>query len=513
MALSNVLQFDCSMDNQIARNATKNFAEMLGKAFEQYKIKFCTIFTQQTFIFAELWNEYLKLLKHYEGVDFKIPLELFESDIFDNKDIIAPAIDQVLKNTEASSHKNISCSFDSISSIDNISPNTSINHQIQEDKLLKSPILIKKYPKSKKESVTNGRFNVKNYKKNEMRSRLPTKLDTSILINLENNVKQETLSENENKCSIIENKNDEIDTSVTKMSKKLGVSTLYNVDTTLLQNGKKLRQSKLVVLEDEQSTNTIDQKYNSSNFLTVHVPPKFKKDIEENFKNHNNSIAEDIIQNSPSKRRKLNLKMKNVKLKYITSEKGIKQTSPSCHSPSLQTSIKENQTCLFTKPKVFNFCSGNVSNDDKIQENNGRMKEKTYSKATGQLLGINSSCDETFCMLGEEFKQKSACDTNELKENKSSRKNLMNSFDIPDKEEHIFVKPSKKKLERAQMNGVSCWECKRYYASLGLSEEEIKMRQNKCSRHRTVYNERNSTPDDFWNPLFPDASFNSTYQD
>lgn len=344
---------------------------------------------------------------------------------------IAPAIDQVFKNTEASTHKSISYSFDSISSVDNIvSSNTLINHQIQEDKLLKSPILIKKYPRSKKESVRNNQFNLKNCKKAEMSSCLPTKLDTSIL-NVENNVKQETLSENENKCSIIENKNDEIDTSVTKVSKKLGISTLYNVDTTLLQNGKKLRQSKLVILEDEQSTNTIDQKYNSSNFLTVDVSSKFKKDIEENFKNHNNSIAEDIIQNSPSKRMKLNPKVKNLKLKNIISKKRIKQTSPSCHSPSLQTSIKENQTCLFTKPKVLDFCSENVSNNDKIQENNGQMKEKTHSEAIDQLFGTNSSaCDETFCMLGEEFKQKSACDTNELKENKSSRKNLMNSFDM-----------------------------------------------------------------------------------
>ncbi|KOX68669.1 DNA endonuclease RBBP8 [Melipona quadrifasciata] len=497
MALSDVLQFDCSIDNQIARNATKNFAGMLGKAFEQYK---------------KLWNEYLKLLKHYEGVNFEVPLELFESNIFDNKDVIAPAIDQVSKNTEASTNRSISCSFDSISSVDNIvSPNTSINHQIQEDKLLKSPILIKKYLSSKKKSVTNGQFNLENCKKNEMSSCLPTKLNTSILINLENNVKQETLSENENKCSIIENKNDEIDTSVTK---KLGISTLCNVNTTLLRNGKKLRQSKLVILEDEQSTNTIDQKYNSSNFSTVHVSPKSKKDIEEKFKNHNNSIEEDIIQSSPTKRMKLNSKIKNLKLKNITSEKRFKKQilSPNCHSSFLQKSIKENQPCLFTKPKVLNFCSGNVSNDD-----NGKLKENTYSEAIGQLLNTNSSTcdDETFYMLGEKFKQKSASDTNELEnifKNKSSRKNLMNSFDIPVKEKHIFVKPLKKKSERAQMNGVSCWECKQYYANLGLSEEEIKMRQNKCSRHRTVY-EKNSTPDDFWNPLFPDASFNSTYQD
>mgnify|MGYP004592517477 CR=1 FL=1 len=43
MALSDVLQLDCSMDNQIARNATKNFAGMLGKAFEQYKSKYISL--------------------------------------------------------------------------------------------------------------------------------------------------------------------------------------------------------------------------------------------------------------------------------------------------------------------------------------------------------------------------------------------------------------------------------------------------------------------------------------
>lgn len=348
---------------------------------------------------------------------------------------IAPAIDQMLKNTEASPHKSISCSFDSTSSVDSIVlSNTSINHQIQEDKLLKSPILIQKYSRAKKASVTNDLFNLENFKDNEMNLCLPKKLDTSILINLENNVKQKTSSEKENKCSIIENKNDEIDTSVTKISKKLGISTLYNVNTTLLQNGKKFRQSKLMILEDKQSTNTIDQKHNSSNFLTVHVLPKSKRDVKEKFKNHDNSIREDIIQNSPNKRIKLNSKMKNLKLKKITSEKRIKQTSLSCHSPSLQIPTKENQTCLLTKPKVLNFCSGNVSNDDKMQENNDRTKEKTYSKAIGQMLDTNSSTcdDETFCILGEELKQKSACDIDKLKENmfKFSKKNLMNSFDM-----------------------------------------------------------------------------------
>lgn len=50
MALSDVLQFDCSIDNQIARNATKNFAGMLGKAFEQYKSKYISDITHYFYI-------------------------------------------------------------------------------------------------------------------------------------------------------------------------------------------------------------------------------------------------------------------------------------------------------------------------------------------------------------------------------------------------------------------------------------------------------------------------------
>lgn len=36
-------------------------------------------------IFTELWSEYLKLRKHCEDADFKIPFQLLESNIYDNK--------------------------------------------------------------------------------------------------------------------------------------------------------------------------------------------------------------------------------------------------------------------------------------------------------------------------------------------------------------------------------------------------------------------------------------------
>ncbi|XP_033306735.1 uncharacterized protein LOC117209158 [Bombus bifarius] len=483
MALSDVLQFDCSIENEIAQNALKNFTRMLGKAFEQYK---------------KLWNEYLKLQKYCGNItniaDFKIPCELFESDIFSNKDVIKPANNQVLKNTKIFPHEDINCdnnfrNCDYISNVDNaVLIDRSVKCQIQEDKLLKSPIL-----------------------KNEMNLCLPIKTDISSLTNLKSDIMQNPLSQDskENECSIIENSNDEINTSInttnTKMSKKLGVSKSYNVDTTLLKNGKNHRQSKLVLLEDEQSTDIVTQKkHNRSDFLTAHVSPR--KGIREQFKNYNNSIEEDVIQNSPNKRIKLSSKMRSLKLKRKTPKKEINQHSLDRHLLPLQKSVQENRTHLITEPKIFDFCNENVNSNDKTQKNFNSAKEETDS---------NSSSDKTFCTLGELLQEHSPCNINKLKENvpktKSVRRTLMNSFDMLPAKEYIFDKSPKKKSERAQMNGVSCWQCKQYYTSLGLSEEEIRMRQNKCSRHRTKYNERNETPEDFWNPLFPDTTSDSSY--
>ncbi|XP_033361402.1 uncharacterized protein LOC117239713 [Bombus vosnesenskii] len=483
MALSDVLQFDCSIENEIAQNALKNFTGMLGKAFEQYK---------------KLWNEYLKLQKYCGNItniaDFKIPCELFESDIFSNKDVIISANNQVLKNTKIFPHEDINCdnnfrNCDYISNVDNaVLIDRSVKCQIQEDKLLKSPIL-----------------------KNEMNLCLPIKTDISSLTNLKSDIMQNPLSQDskENECSIIENSNDEINTSInttnTKMSKKLGVSKSYNVDTTLLKNGKNHRQSKLVLLEDKQSTDIVTQKkHNRSDFLTAHVSPR--KGIREQFKNYNNSIEEDIIQNSPNKRIKLSSKMRSLKLKRKTPKKEINQHSLDRHLLPLQKSVQENRTHLITEPKIFDFCNENVNSNDKTQKNFNSAKEETDS---------NSSSDKTFCTLGESLQEHSPCNINKLKENvpktKSVRRTLMNSFDMLPAKEYIFDKSPKKKSERAQMNGVSCWQCKQYYTSLGLSEEEIRMRQNKCSRHRTKYNERNETPEDFWNPLFPDTTSDSSY--
>ncbi|XP_022193587.2 protein gamma response 1 [Nilaparvata lugens] len=62
----------------------------------------------------------------------------------------------------------------------------------------------------------------------------------------------------------------------------------------------------------------------------------------------------------------------------------------------------------------------------------------------------------------------------------------------------------KKKSERLKLDGWSCDDCEKYYATMeqaGMNTSQIKRTMNKCSRHRNQF-QRPSTPPDFWNPKF-----------
>lgn len=60
------------------------------------------------------------------------------------------------------------------------------------------------------------------------------------------------------------------------------------------------------------------------------------------------------------------------------------------------------------------------------------------------------------------------------------------------------------KAERKQMVAYDCEDCFKYYASLGLSEEEIRQKMNKCSRHRNQLEaEKEKAPDSYWDLDFP----------
>lgn len=480
MALSDVLQFDCFVDNEIARNATKNFAGMLGKAFEQYK---------------KLWSEYLKLRKHCEDADFKIPFQLLESNIYDNKPVTALNTSKVSENKKIFTSLYNNVYTNSNSDIDASLNDKFIDKQISEEKSLQSPILIKKRSKSKKTNITDNNFILENFEINETYPNIPIKENISILTVAGNNFREDAIFEKSQKNKILINENnDEIKCTPNKISQKLRINTLYNVDTTLLQNGKKLRQSKLMFLPDTQSINTAT--HESSNISKIHALSISKKDIEK-LENYNKSIEEEVIQNSPKKHTELNSKIKCLRLKNKISN------------------IKYSENKNLSTPKKIRKLE--------IEKNITPTEKRKYPESINQMFDNSSIYDETFCLLGEKIKQKSY-DKNELKENKFENKNspecprikkcLMNSFDIvPNKKEKQENKLSKKRSEREKMIGITCWECEKYYTNLGISEEEIKMRQNKCSRHRTTYNERINTPEGFWCPIFSDTTFQSTFQD
>ncbi|XP_012142191.2 uncharacterized protein LOC100876052 isoform X1 [Megachile rotundata] len=570
MAMSAVLQFDCSVDNEIARNATKSFAGMLEKAFEQYK---------------KLWNEYLKLRKYCEDSNLKIPFQL---DDYNNKDvntlseecgcsIESPDVSQILPESikipiSVCPSVPITCSSGIVSDLDD----NSVSRQTNQDKLQSSPILIKKRCKSKNNNNIFSHSSSNESNENLAQQCVPIKEDLS---DLANSSQQDELfvEPKQDECSLFSPTEIQC-TPVAKVSRKLGVSKQYNVDTTLLKSGKKVKQSKLVFLPCEQSDNR--------STYTLLTPEKSKKNES---KNRNKSVDEEIIQVSPNKHTESNLRIKNLKIKRKTPikviQKGAKDSSIlSRNNPDKSNDVKsplkeKNQlsltqnflsTCSFKqenelpsikKMKTFSFqndektkskcdirsplsvvdklehmhfvndenLSTTITNSEELESiQNINQIKKEYLQPIDEKVHINSSTcdDETFCMLGEKLKEapavcnidKSQITKENIFNNKSQtpspvRRSLLTSFDTNRKRKNAEVnQPSKKKADRAKMSGVSCWECQRYYANLGLSEEEIKLRQNQCSRHRTNEKKREDTPEGFWNPLFS-GTYTSTLQD
>ncbi|RXG71716.1 DNA endonuclease RBBP8 [Armadillidium vulgare] len=58
---------------------------------------------------------------------------------------------------------------------------------------------------------------------------------------------------------------------------------------------------------------------------------------------------------------------------------------------------------------------------------------------------------------------------------------------------------ARKNIEKQRLDGWNCHECRDYYESKDLTEEERKVLQNKCSRHRSKYRPLTNTPEGFWN--------------
>ncbi|CAK9812105.1 hypothetical protein ANTQUA_LOCUS7098 [Anthophora quadrimaculata] len=470
MALLDVLRFDCSIDNEIARNAMGSFGGMLEKAFEQYK---------------KLWNEYLALRKYCEDADFKIPFELFESDNHNNKSVITPDISQVSSdNTKLSTSMckstPTSCSLDITWNLNN---NKSAENHIEKDELLASPILLKKHSRSKMiiDTPSYERTNIINTTPRKKYKR-SSPLGLHVSPTPEKNIRR--MSRDKNKFieeeiiqgSPSKSMRSNLKMKSLKLKKKTPVKLARKDDT-------RSSAVKLPLRETNQSSL-------SRYLLPVYTPIKKDKQFsvkkEETIGSRNETIDD------------------NCDTLSSFSFPTFVDDQYSCFEKSLSNSTKKTRKIEVTK-------------DIKQAEENKNLKS-TSQMYNASSTNSSTSNDETFYLLGENLEEKSTFDINVVKDIKENRpesniselpfvkKNLMNSFDIPPEKKDLYIdKPSKKKLDRAQMTGVACWECKKYYTNLGLSEEETKARQNQCSRHKIKRNERESTPEGFWNPVFPDT--------
>ena len=63
----------------------------------------------------------------------------------------------------------------------------------------------------------------------------------------------------------------------------------------------------------------------------------------------------------------------------------------------------------------------------------------------------------------------------------------------------------RKKKDREVLNGFDCHECRRYYASDNLTEQQLKEVLKNCSKHRHKFAPAPDTPDEFWSIRFPDT--------
>lgn len=268
---------------------------------------------------------------------------------------------------------------------DNVSSDSiSVQNQVEGHKLLSSPVLVKKRSKPRKTVALRNHFNLEDSKKNN--ACIPMKEN---IFSLSNDSFEGTskipMEPKINKYLLNDNNKDVKECKPTsKEYRKLGISQLYNVDTTLLPSGKILKQSKLVFFPNEQSTyNTTHTKHKE---LNSHISPASKENIKEEPKNlcQTESVDEEVVKGSPTKYPQSNLKVKCLKLKKPSSRKlsekngrrrkdtfdrinidkpdDIKlplikdnQVSFNQHTSSVYISAQKGEPCLITKSKTVDF--------------------------------------------------------------------------------------------------------------------------------------------------------------
>ncbi|XP_078038655.1 uncharacterized protein LOC144470931 [Augochlora pura] len=339
MATSDVLQFHYCIEDEDAQTATKDFAGILGNVYEHYK-KLCI--------------KYFKLKKYCENVGVDIPFEVCESKS-DNSNVVlqTPPKNSTTCNLDNALGLNVTLLAD-----DKID-----QKQIVNEKLLRSPVLGKKY-KSGKNSFIPGHSILDDT--NEIGTSSLLRENITVLANSSDEDISTFVETKENQCSTILNNEDTVEcTPLSKLPKKMRLCKLYNVETTLLKSGKKLKQSRLEFVSSEESKMTINEEKHKK--LTTLIQPEFLTSTKnlQKFVKVSGSNDEEIIEDSPTKHKISKLKMRSLKVnksnpltyrdnnrRKINLFSDTKITS--LHQCSRRHTSTSNELCSVNKLKSFN---------------------------------------------------------------------------------------------------------------------------------------------------------------
>ncbi|XP_014214896.1 DNA endonuclease RBBP8-like [Copidosoma floridanum] len=244
----------------------------------------------------------------------------------------------------------------------------------------------------------------------------------------------------------------------------------------------------------------------------------------------NKSACEDeLVEKSPS----------HSETSKLRNKLSMKMPDTNKSKPRHTTESSDNVKNLKNSKLLTNECKTNTTNQRRHDSKNNYnvFSKPTTSNQANELGRIfmgekrksfeceKTLSDETFFSPAEitdhrnrnaDF-QENVTDFENKKKSASppTKKMLMSNFDVVPKRKDKSPKfaykeaPVRKKSERALLPGWSCRDCEKWYDD--LPENEKRIRQNECSRHRGKYKAHNLTPDSFWNPEFEDDGYNYSF--
>lgn len=623
------VQLNYFVENEIAESATKNFAVILQKAFEQYR---------------KLWDKYLDLVKKYEDDSTTCEQNQKtwkEKNILKSTQILSENIDifnkdaNEMKSREkekmpyhGEQNKNIIedmfkvCNLDYDSdTCDTICQSQTPHKKIKNIILPESPIFMRKDEKliptiSKNEILTNNdKTNSCTMETDDILNFNKQKNDDSPIMSAEhvNNIsfnsisptiicntptlnnecykknKQRLLKEQisykykqELKENIVNYKNPQVN------EKNMSLEALQNVISqskmTLNHNENKTRAKDFTEYKRRRvSPQSKKLKQTTLSFHSVNnkVDNAIVKSAEENipitnckkylFKcksytessscqneitsdrkintmyiynanKQNETIYEDIIANSPNSvcvqpHKKTPLKLKR-KFSDITNKEvaelseSINEFDSAFTSPYASPIKMQHQTCFTNKKNIvlnddtICFTSGmsvdtskenlKLSKDTQLKQeptkSNDFDETSSIDHHESSSLDVFQSGNEDETYFEEHIEEENNINVN--KKSATSNKTCtsftnQNLTDIHHESEHPKENTTKNTEIKTKV-GWSCWECTEYYKNKpNLSEKHIQKWKNQCSRHRNIYYAGQTTPEGFWDPLFPPTASDS----